>query len=294
MTMLCDYLVAERELLKTYDGLENVYRKIVLAQKFILTKDFSIAADGLVDNLPELEKIVPYCRLPFPLMWVEWLHDDRPHWDVTGPYTARPIDKSRHQSAPSRIAFLLEQRGDNPTKWKAHLFWSLKELPEGGVSIYNGSFAALGMDATKGLDYISEFLHADFGMKLVSSLSMKEAEKIAEYALEDWGGEMRFMIALLGLLNARNVVETETVNKDKHNVKRMKQGKLPLFSHKLLKIRPQIYVHDARNMAASQNRDMRFHFVTGHFKHRKSGLFWWSMHARGSVKQGVIDKDYVV
>jgi hypothetical protein len=292
--MLCDYLVAEKKLLRTYDGLENVYRKIILAQKFILTKDFSVAVDGLVDNLPELEKIVPYCRLPFPLMWIEWMHDDRPHWDVTGPYEARPIDKSRHQGEPSRVAFLLEQHGDNPTKWKAHLFWSLKELPDGGESLYNGSFAALGMDTTKGLDHISTFLHADFGRRLIASLPKDAQNRFAEYALEDWGGEMRFMIAMLGLLNARNVAYTETVNKDEHNIKRQKQGKLPLFSHKLLKIRREIYAHDAGRMAASQNRDLRFHFVSGHFKHRKSGLFWWSMHARGSGKHGVIEKDYVV
>jgi hypothetical protein len=119
-------------------------------------------------------------------------------------------------------------------------------------------------------------------------------ERFAEYAYEDWGGEMRFMIGLLWLLNARNVAYTENVNKEKHNIKRKKQGKLPLFSHMLLKIRPEIYAHDAGSMAASQNRDMRLHFVRGHFKHRRSGLFWWSMHARGSGKQGIIEKDYVV
>jgi hypothetical protein len=292
--MLCDYLVQDKILLKSYDGMDTAYRKIILAQKFILTKDFAVSVDGLVDNLPELEKIVPYCRLPFPLMWVEWMHDDRPHWDCTGPYEARPIDKSRHQSAPSRVAFLLEQYGDDPTKWRAQLFWSLKELPEGGVTVNNGSMAALHMDATKDLDNISRFVSADFGQKLMASMPEDVIEDFVQYSYEDWGGEMRFMIAMLGMLNARNVVEAETVNKEKHNVKRKKQGKTPLFSHTLLKIRPEIYAHDAGSMAATQHRDMRLHFVRGHFKHRKSGLFWWSMHARGSVKQGTVDKDYVV
>ena len=292
--MLCDYLIADKRLLRSYDGIEVSFRKITLAQKFILTKDFTVAVDGLVDNLPELRKIIPYCRLPFPRMWVEWQQDDRPHWDQTNPNaSARPIDKSRHQSAPARVAFLLEQY-DDPTKWTAHLFWSLKELPEGGETPYNGSLAALEMDATKDLDHISKFVHADFGVNFMMSLPKDVQNRFAEYAYEDWGGEMRFMIAMLGLLNARNVVETETVNKEKHNIKRRKQGKLPLFSHTLLKIRPEIYAHDAMSMATTQHRDMRLHFVRGHFKHRKSGLFWWSMHARGSGRQGVIDKDYVV
>jgi hypothetical protein len=227
-------------------------------------------------------------------MWVEWSHDDRPHWNQKGPYEARPIDKSLHQSAPSRIAFLLEQHGDDYTKWRAHLFWSLKEIPEGGETPYNGSLAALEMDTTKGLDNISRFVHADFGVRFVASLPKDLQDQFAEYAYEDWGGEMRFMIAMLGLLNTRNVVESETVNKEKHNIKRKKDGKPPLFSHILLKVRPEIYVHDAGNMAATQHRDLRFHFVSGHFKHRKSGLFWWSMHARGSMKHGAVDKDYLV
>lgn len=292
--MLCDYLIHDKVLLGSYDGIEKTFAKITMAQKFILTKEFSIAADGFVDNYPELEKVVPFCRLPFPLMWIEWMHDDRPHWDQSGPYKARPVDKKRHQLSSLRIGLLLQQYGDNPGKWRAHLFWSLKEKPEGGTSEYNGSLAALDMDMSHPLDGvdISRFTHADFGYKLVESLPADIQSQLGEYALEDWGGEMRFMIAVIGLLNARNVVYQVPVDKERHNAKRIKNKQLPLFSHKLLKIKPEIYVRDWRDSQEQQHKDLRMHFVRGHFKHRKTGLFWWSMYVRG--KQGFVAKDYEV
>jgi hypothetical protein len=293
--MLCDHLVVDKVLPKSYDGLDKVFRRIVLAQKFVLSKDFSTAADGLVDNLDELRKIMPYCRLPYPRMWVEWLHDDRPHWDQKGPYKARPVDKSRHQLEPLRCGFLLEE-GNTPQQWRGHLFWSLKEVPEFGETSFNGSLASIIIDVGKpegGEPFTGKFELADFGDGLLSSLPGNVVTRLAEYALEDWGGELRFMIAMLGLLNARNVTQTESIDKEKHNIKRKKQGKPPLFSHTLLKIRPQI-IRASGESVEHRHRDLRLHFVRGHFKHRKEGLLWWGMHTRGSGKHGVIDKDYVV
>src|SRR5215831_6525177 len=104
--MLCDDLLADKALPALYDGLDRTYAKITQAQKFVLSREFAIAADGLVDNVPELQKIAPYCYTPFPLTWMEWAQADRPHWDWEGPYKARPIDKTRHQRAPLRVGVL--------------------------------------------------------------------------------------------------------------------------------------------------------------------------------------------
>src|SRR3977135_2253449 len=106
--MLCDDLLADNKLRELYD-IDRVYDKIRRAQKFVLSQQFAIAADGLVDNYHELNKIAPWCRIPFPLTWIEWLHSDRPHWDEDGPYKARPVDRTRHQFRPHRIGLLLEQ-----------------------------------------------------------------------------------------------------------------------------------------------------------------------------------------
>jgi hypothetical protein len=296
--MLCDDLIADKKLPQAYDDLDKVFARIRTAQKFILTKEFSIAADGLVDNIPELVKITPFCRLPYPVTWIEWLHDDRPHWNQSGPYEARPIDRSRHQLAPHRCGLLLEQEGDSAGRWKAHLFWSTKEKLEID-SQYNGSLGSMLIDTSDCDDKgpIAQRGMADFGRMFLHLVSKKNPEifkRLAEYAIEDWGGEARFMIAVLGLLNTRNVAQTVNVDKTKENSRRVYHGKRELFSHTLLKIRPQVYTRNASDSLAHQHRELRLHFVRGHFKKRKTGLFWWGMYARGSGKHGFVHKDYEV
>jgi hypothetical protein len=295
--MLCDDFIADKKLPLVYDGLEKVYDRIRAAQKFILTKEFCIAADGLVDNVNELLKITPFCRLPYPATWIEWLSGDRPHWNPSGPYKARPVDKERHQSAPHRCGLLLEQDG-SPNKWLSHLFWSMKE-PLDAPSQFNCSLGAVWIDASgpTSFEAMAQRRIADFGhlfVRLISEKSPETASRLAEYAIEDWGGEVRFMIAVLGLLNTRNVAQTVNIDKTKENIQRIRHSKRALFSHTLLKIRPQIYTHYIGESAIHQYNELRLHFVRGHFKHRKTGLFWWGMHARGSGKHGFIHKDYEV
>lgn len=304
--MLADDLLVDKLLPASYGGMEPILRRIQAAQKFILSKEFAIAADGLVENIAELQKITPYCRVPYPATWIEWVHDDRPHWNPEGPYKARPIDPSRHQMAPQRVALLLEQRGDFAGSWKAHLFWSLKQKPtRADESQFNGSLGAVIMDTRRVdkfaedpmVDALDSRVLADFGQEFVRKVQIRAPDvydRLSEYAVEDWGGEIRFMIAMLGLLNARNVAHHEFIDKKTHNAKRAKHGKRPLFSHTMLKIRPQM-MRASRGEGvgvAGSDRDLRRHFVIGHFKHRRTGLFWWNMHARGTL--GFADKDYKV
>ena len=311
--MLADDLLADKVLLKEYDGMDKMYARIRAAQKFTLSREFTVAADGLVENLTELCKILPYCRLPFPRTWIEWVHDERPHWDQDGPYKARQIDVKRHQMAPQRCALLLEQIGDFAGCWKAHLFWSLKELPAPDSTKFNGSLGAIIMDTSKIMelaespDFNTEAslelaldcrCQADFGQKLLARLEVTHPDisrRLAEYAVEDWGGEIRFMVAVLGLLNTRNVAQFHAVDKTEHNRKRAKQKKQPLFSHTVLKIRPELWLgRSGGSNGPGDHRILRSHFVRGHFKHRKTGLFYWNHYVRGNKKYGKIEKDYEV
>jgi hypothetical protein len=180
------------------------------------------------------------------------------------------------------------------------LFWSTKEKLDGDMgSQNNGSLGALTIDtddcdiqgptAKRGL--------ADFGQEFIHQVSQKYPDvfhRLMEYAIEDWGGEARFMIAVLGLLNTRNVAQTVNIDKTKENIQRIRHSKRTLFSHTLLKIRPQVWMRTSSASLAHQHGELRLHFVRGHFKKRKTGLFWWGMHARGSEKLGVIHKDYEV
>jgi len=298
--MLCDDIIADPFLPELYDGLDKAVDKIRRAQKFVLSREFTLAADGLVDNVGELAKIAPYCRTPFPLAWFEWAHRDRPHWDVEGPHKARPIDRQRHQREPHRIGILLEQLHERASLWLTSLFWSLSEVAPDLQSSHNASIVAIQFDAenAKGDDPLVNAVKnrsSDFGLGMLGGLmatAPQVALRLAEYAIEDWGGEVRFMIAALGLLNTRNVVEMQRIDNEKMNVKRQRHGKRPLFSHNIIKVRPSIVVWRNAGNSESGHRDLRLHFVQGHFKRRKSGMFWWSMHTRGNIASGMVSKDY--
>ena len=120
-------------------------------------------------------------------------------------------------------------------------------------------------------------------------------EALFELARSDWAGELAYMLAVVGLLNVRNAVETEHVDRVKINRSRAKAGKLPLFEHHVLKIsgrqRKRVYTNGE---SANDHAPMRAHYVRGHFKARRSGVYFWSPHVRGDLQRGMVDKDYEV
>jgi hypothetical protein len=66
-----------------------------------------------------------------------------------------------------------------------------------------------------------------------------------------WRGEVAYLVATLALLNSKNVAETENVEFGKKNQRRVKEGKLPLFSYRLAGISGRYkarHVGDALNI----------------------------------------------
>ncbi len=97
------------------------------------------------------------------------------------------------------------------------------------------------------------------------------------------------MINCKNLLTSREVVPSARLQKA-----RMRRGKQPLFSHKILDIS---LTRSQANRAASQGMtraQMRLHMVRGHFKVKKTGIYWWSPFIRGSKEAGLVTKDYAV
>lgn len=92
-----------------------------------------------------------------------------------------------------------------------------------------------------------------------------------------------FALPALILLNCRNAIGMEEVVPSKsHNRQRRLRGKRPLVVHKLVKVRlseGQRRQVD-RDWQGSRDNFVRGTLVSGHFKVRKTGIFWWSPHAR--------------
>jgi hypothetical protein len=132
------------------------------------------------------------------------------------------------------------------------------------------------------------------GLATMSPQQRKELSEISRVlARADWAGEAAYLLAVIGLLNARNAVEMEPVDLSKLNRARLKNDKRPLFEHKLLKIARRVHKRvypDGKGHA--DHAPMREHFVRSHWKHRKTGIFFWRPFVRGDAKQGKIEKDY--
>jgi len=109
----------------------------------------------------------------------------------------------------------------------------------------------------------------------------------------DWGGEMMFLRAVLIMLNTRNGVENISVSASPgHDRQRLRAGKLPLFEHRIIKMK--LRGPERRRPGSGEHGGMRAHVVRGHFKVRKTGVFYWTPFVRGDPQLGNIRSRYEV
>ena len=145
------------------------------------------------------------------------------------------------------------------------------------------------------LPLMTEALEA--GAKLDGKSSQETCLMFAKESMED----ITIVLKALLCLNARNVKEVIVPAPDALNKKRKKFGKTPFFEYRVLDI---FLGENLRKVASGNNKRARagveawmkcankLHAVRGHFKTRKTGIFWWSDFIRGSNAEGVIVKDY--
>jgi hypothetical protein len=118
------------------------------------------------------------------------------------------------------------------------------------------------------------------------------ARTMADLGIVDWSGEAVYLLGALALLNTVNVIEMERVDRGKLNKARARNGKPPLAEHRVLKIHPRIRRHMVGDSSAHGHRELRATLVRGHWKARRTGVFFWRPYARG---RGVpVDKTYLV
>ena len=122
--------------------LQPVLRQVTAAQKYLLTPQFAAAADDLAQDFTQVAKAFPFCRLPYPTVWIELNHMDRPN------FAASEIQAPRFQSKPKRIGFLLRATRDDLSAWKMHLFWNFNNVA--AHMAHHGASMAIGVDMMKG------------------------------------------------------------------------------------------------------------------------------------------------
>lgn len=100
------------------------------------------------------------------------------------------------------------------------------------------------------------------------------------------------VMAQVALINSRKIIDVvEKPAPAFINKQRLKKNKPPLCSYSIIKIKPYI-AQEYQNQGGTKNKSL--HWVRGHFKARKTGVFWWSAHQAGNREQGEIKSGYLV
>jgi hypothetical protein len=76
------------------------------------------------------------------------------------------------------------------------------------------------------------------------------------------------------------------------NKKRLQLGKFPLCVYQVVDLNKEIQ-HYLKLAETEDGSGVRFHWRRGHFKARKTGIFWWNPHTAGRKAHGEIHKDYI-
>jgi len=126
-------------------------------------------------------------------------------------------------------------------------------------------------------------------------VSMLYGEQGIKAAMDDVRDEVGPVMALLVMMNARNCVEYERSPEiTKLNKARRKNNKPEYVEHSIIRInfsRGQARAADAKGMT---HEERKRHIVRGHFKTRRTGVYWWPAHLRGSADRGYVDQKIFV
>ena len=119
-------------------------------------------------------------------------------------------------------------------------------------------------------------------MPFIATYKLKPGAEWYDSFEDDLAGELPFVEAFLLLLNSKNSIITQVKDDfSKLNRARAKNKKPPLKEFINTRLRISKVVANRAKAAGMSHEAARLHLVRGHFKVRRSGVYWWSPHSRG-------------
>lgn len=260
---------------------------------------------GLGDNPAHLVDMLEFARMPYPVMWVEYLN--APRQEVIAHYEII-VDSSQ----PARVGWLLEQGEDSRTG-RATVFWkhaSGKHAETASAQLYWDFRSGVVNPATTGtraqtarcsvkehaltqhsagfrwrnqprefeayVDTLLKFWFEPAHLWLdlyLEAESLKRAdvfEQMLAMGGKDVGSESLPILAALLLLNSRNATEATPSDLKKLNRARTKSHKPPFMEHRTVSMRiPAGRQRALERVGIKTGAKMPLHLCRGHFKRRK-------------------------
>lgn len=235
-------------------------------QKVKLTDSFAQFLPKMADTeqFVYLEKIVPLARLMYPILWVEFA------W----PYGAKGILAHMLPNGQIETCTFLKQINANQSGKDGFNYCITRFQPTSII-----------ITKEKGLGF------TDLQHDTIS----KNRQPLEDGLYEN---DAALFMDYLARFNSPSIVEYTDVDMTVLNKKRTKNDKHPLSNHRVVDLSHTIKrALNAKEGDGVPGSDRRMHWVRGHFKVRKSGMFWWNPHLSAVPKDEepteIINKEYV-
>jgi hypothetical protein len=305
----------------THAGRFVVDREILVAADFISQSMPSSLLRGL-----------PLCRLPFPAVWFEYAGHDLPgivdRAGIVVPHRAGLLCES-DPNAPYRVVVNLfwwhKTPGGRPQLSPVAMVLDLSSAGDRGQAMEDGS---AGSDGSVGeikdwllrsdlprnrviagnpdelsaavslsnlcrfeLSHYLELDRPDFVEAEAERAVTRIADRLRGPPQERIPSDAGILLGILMLLNTHNGTRQQTASLDKLNRARAKRRLPQLLGYSTVTLHLAGRRAETRRWGSS-GEAVREHLVRGHFKIRKSGIFWWLPHSRGQPNLGKVDKTY--
>jgi hypothetical protein len=204
-------------------------------------------------------------------------------WDLTHPPVMQQLIDINH--LPQRLMTAFENRVGDQHAAAAVLVNSKKWYDKANSEKEVQAFIELEKRAT--------IVPVHFAAKFIRELGLDNPKNpwMANFT-DDVCGELPFVEAFLIMLNSKHILERCVDDFTRLNKARKKARKPALKEFTTTKLRLTRTTENRMRAAGMDRADARMHLVRGHFKIRKSGVYWWSSFARGKTNTTVQRKEY--
>lgn len=269
-------------------------REMLKAQRFDLSEPFAAAVDEIIhSNMAAQYAARSLVRPTYDTTWWEVPHAYRPGFMRGEAWPGHRV--------PKRVGVLVQEFEEQPGAFLMSMFYGDRsgetapclvsiacDLTEGG-RIRHSMGGPIGDPDSSFGSVFSPYASGAMRAAMRSNKSAFDSEQ------RNWQGEVRFWPVAMMLLNSRNVAYAEAEPQGKRHARMVKEGRSPLTTFSVCKIRmDRISRRGVDDDSPAGDAAVRAHFVRGHFKTRKSGIYWWRPFVRGDVKKGFAGKTYSV
>ncbi|WP_159012884.1 hypothetical protein [Acidisoma sp. S159] len=310
--------------------LEQARQAVARASRFSLQREVIVAAQLVAEAMPSsILQGLHLCRLPYPTTWFEYAGRDRPGTRAAGTIVPRRVGllceaepDSPHEFTinvfwfvegnPSQVELcpmaLFIDTAEGSRVYRPHSAVQKQGASVGGLQgilrasdqrrdhkiAANPRELEAALTLSNRVSFIKSPYFAPVARAIVRHSGETALESLMKLSRSNAEAEAALLIGVLMLLNTRNGTSREPSDLRKINAVRRKKGQRELLDFWSVNLRLSASRSRALGKSGVLTQEMRAHLVRGHFKIRKSGLYWWSPHVRGDAKFGSVQKVYNV